>query len=85
MTDHCAHLPSNRLAGVDTRLAGVVAALSARIDELAEALAEAIIGRGRRSGSTVVVFHDRRLRMHAVNDMRSILDVTHHLSWIWRL
>jgi hypothetical protein len=71
MTDQCAHLPSNRLAGVATQVACVVAALSARIDELAEA----VIGRGRRSGSTVVVPHDRRLRMHAVNDMRSILDV----------
>jgi hypothetical protein len=48
MTEQCAaaQLPTYRLVAVNTRVAGVMEALGERIDELADALAETIIGRG---------------------------------------
>jgi hypothetical protein len=70
------HLPSRRSDGVQQRVAGVVAALADRADELVDALAEATIREGRQTGLAVVVPHDRRLRVHAANDLRSILAAT---------
>jgi hypothetical protein len=70
------HLPSQRSDGVEQQVAGVVAALADCVDELVDALAEATIREGRQSGWAVVVPHDRRLRVHAGNDPRSILAAT---------
>jgi hypothetical protein len=65
--------PSRRSNGVERRGADVAAALADRADELVDPSAEGTI---RESGLAVVVPNDRRLRVHAANDPRSILAAT---------
>jgi hypothetical protein len=66
-------LPSGRSHGVEQQVASVAAALAERADELVDVLAERIIRDAPQSGSAVIVPHDRSLKAHAVNDLRSIL------------
>ena len=69
-------LPSLRSNRVERRVAGVAASLADRADELVDPLAEGTIREGPESGLAMVVPHDRRLRVHAANDPRSILAAT---------
>ena len=58
---------------MEQQVAGAVAAVADRVDELVDPLADGTIREGRQPGWAVVAPHDRRLRVHAANDPRSIL------------